>query len=43
MDNVVLTPHAGFFSTNSLDALQRMAAEEAARALAGQPLVWRIV
>ena len=43
MDNVVLTPHAGFFSTDSLDALQRMAAEEAARALADQPLKWRIV
>ena len=43
MDNVVLTPHAGFFSIDSLDALQRMAAEEAARALADQPLKWRIV
>ena len=43
MDNVVLTPHAGFFSIDSLDALQRMAAEEAARALGGQPLKWRIV
>ena len=43
MDNVVLTPHAGFFSTDSLEALQRMAAEEAARALADQPLKWRIV
>ena len=43
MDNVVLTPHAGFFSIDSLDALQRMAAEEAARALADQALKWRIV
>ncbi|MDT0267403.1 C-terminal binding protein [Streptomyces sp. DSM 44915] len=34
----LLTPHAAFYSTESLDALQRLAAEEAARALAGQPL-----
>ena len=43
MDNVILTPHAGFYSTDSLEALQRMAAEEAARALDGEPLKWRIV
>ena len=43
MDNVILTPHAGFFSTDSLEALQRMAAEEAARALGGEPLKWRVV
>ncbi len=38
MDNVILTPHAGFYSEGSLETLQRMAAEEAARALAGKPL-----
>ena len=43
MDNVLLTPHAGFYSTDSLEALQRMAAEEAARALGDEPLAWRIV
>ncbi|PPG32110.1 C-terminal binding protein [Pseudoclavibacter sp. RFBB5] len=36
--NVVLTPHAAFYSTSSLDNLQRLAAEEAERALTGQPL-----
>ncbi len=43
MDGVLLTPHAGFFSISSLEALQRMAAEEAARALGGEPLEWQIV
>ena len=38
MCNVILTPHAAFYSVESLDALQRLAAEEAARALAGAPL-----
>ncbi len=42
-DGVLLTPHAGFFSIASLEALQRMAAEEAARALGGEPLEWQIV
>jgi len=36
--NVVFTPHAAFYSTSSLDNLQRLAAEEAERALTGQPL-----
>lgn len=36
--NVILTPHAAFFSDTSLAALQRLAAEEAERALSGQPL-----
>ena len=36
--NVILTPHAAFFSDTSLAALQRLAAEEADRALSGQPL-----
>lgn len=34
----VFTPHAAFYSTTSLDNLQRLAAEEAERALAGEPL-----
>ena len=38
MPNVILTPHAAFYSVESLDALQRLAAEEARRALAGEPL-----
>ncbi|ONK11859.1 C-terminal binding protein [Streptomyces sp. MP131-18] len=38
LPNVLLTPHAAFYSTESLDALQRLAADEAARALAGEPL-----
>ncbi len=38
MSNVILSPHAAFYSVESLDALQRLAAEEAARALAGEPL-----
>jgi D-3-phosphoglycerate dehydrogenase len=36
--NVILTPHAAFFSDTSLAALQRLAAEEADRALSGSPL-----
>ena len=38
LPNVILTPHAAFYSAESLEALQRLAAEEAARALAGEPL-----
>lgn len=37
-ENVILTPHAAFFSDRSLDNLQRLAAEEAARALRGESL-----
>ncbi|TFV70588.1 C-terminal binding protein [Blastococcus sp. CT_GayMR20] len=40
---VVLTPHAAFYSDDSLAALQRLAAEEAGRYLAGQPLRCRVV
>lgn len=36
--DIILTPHAAFYSVSSLDALQRLAAEEGARALAGEPL-----
>lgn len=38
LENVVLTPHAAFFSDESLANLQRLAAEEGARHLAGEPL-----
>ncbi|WP_062207128.1 C-terminal binding protein [Streptomyces sp. NBRC 109706] len=42
LPQALLTPHAAFYSTESLDALQRLAAEEAARALAGEPLRCRV-
>ncbi len=42
LDTVTLTPHAAFFSDTSLAALQRLAAEEAERALTGQPLRCRV-
>ncbi|MAO81938.1 MAG: dihydrofolate reductase [Nocardioides sp.] len=38
LDNVILTPHAAFYSESSLRALQRLASEEAERALSGRPL-----
>lgn len=38
LPNVILTPHAAFYSESSLDALQRLASEEADRALSGSPL-----
>jgi D-3-phosphoglycerate dehydrogenase len=40
---ILLTPHIAFFSDSSIAALQRLAAEEAARALAGEPLRCPIV
>jgi D-3-phosphoglycerate dehydrogenase len=36
--NVILTPHTAFFSDAALAALQRLATEEAERALTGAPL-----
>jgi D-3-phosphoglycerate dehydrogenase len=36
--NAVLTPHAAFYSEQSLRDLQRLAAEEASRAIRGEPL-----
>ncbi|MFC5826120.1 C-terminal binding protein [Nonomuraea insulae] len=42
LPNVVLTPHAAFYSDDSLEALQRLATEEAGRALAGEPLRCRV-
>jgi len=36
--NLIMTPHAAFYSSGSLDRLQRLASEEALRALRGHPL-----
>lgn len=36
LDNVILRPHAAFYSTGSVAALQRLAADEVRRALTGQ-------
>lgn len=36
--NVILAPHAGFYSDASVKTLQRLASEEALRALRGEPL-----
>lgn len=41
--NLVLSPHAAFYSDASVRRLQRLAAEEAARALRGNPLRCRVV
>ena len=35
---VILTPHVAFYSTESMDRLQRLAVDEGRRALAGEPL-----
>ena len=42
LPNVIFTPHAAFFSDDSVEALQRLATEEAGRALAGEPLRCRV-
>ncbi|GBD28813.1 Glycerate dehydrogenase [bacterium HR31] len=36
LDRVILTPHVAFYSEESLQELQRKAAEEVARVLTGQ-------
>lgn len=41
-DQVILTPHAAFYSEESVQRLQQLAADEAHRALNGQPLNSRI-
>lgn len=38
LPNVLLTPHVAFYSEDAIANLQRLAAEEADRALAGRPL-----
>ena len=38
MPNVILTPHAAFYDDMSIDRLQLMASQEAARALRGEAL-----
>ena len=43
LDDVILTPHVAFYSDSSLDALQRLASEEAERALMHEPLRCPIV
>lgn len=40
--NAIITPHTAFFSARSMDNLQRMAVEEAKRALTGEPLRCRV-
>lgn len=42
LDNVVLTPHAAFYSTASVAALQQLAADEVRRALTGHQLRNRV-
>ena len=42
LTNVILTPHAAFYSDDSVEALQRLATQEAGRALAGEPLRSRV-
>ena len=42
LSNAIFTPHAAFFSDDSVEALQRLATEEAGRALAGEPLRCRV-
>jgi len=37
-DHVILTPHVAFYSEESVEELQRKAAEEVVRALSGEPL-----
>jgi D-3-phosphoglycerate dehydrogenase / 2-oxoglutarate reductase len=37
LDNVVITPHAAYYSEESLDTVRRFAAEEVVRVLTGQP------
>ncbi|MFD2442084.1 NAD(P)-dependent oxidoreductase [Paracoccus kondratievae] len=36
--HVIMSPHAAFYSDASVDALQRLASEEALRGLRGEPL-----
>jgi D-3-phosphoglycerate dehydrogenase / 2-oxoglutarate reductase len=42
LPGVILTPHAAFYSQDSVRNVQRLAAEEAERALTGVPLRCRV-
>jgi D-3-phosphoglycerate dehydrogenase len=37
LDNVVITPHAAYYSEEAIDTVRRFAAEEVVRVLTGQP------
>jgi D-3-phosphoglycerate dehydrogenase / 2-oxoglutarate reductase len=37
LDNVVITPHAAYYSQEALDTVRRFPAEEVVRVLTGQP------
>ena len=39
LDNVVITPHAAYYSEEAIDTVRRFAAEEVVRVLTGQPPV----
>jgi D-3-phosphoglycerate dehydrogenase len=38
--NVIVTPHAAWYSEDAVQDLQRLAAEQARRVLAGEPAQW---
>jgi D-3-phosphoglycerate dehydrogenase len=37
LSNVIITPHAAYYSEESIETVRRVAAEEAVRVLSGQP------
>jgi len=37
LDNVIITPHAAYYSEESIGMVRRFAAEEVVRVLTGQP------
>jgi D-3-phosphoglycerate dehydrogenase len=37
LENVIITPHAAYYSQESIGAVRRIAAEEAVRVLSGVP------
>jgi len=41
-DNVILTPHTGFYSVEALEELQRKCAADVARVLSGEPPVYPV-
>ena len=42
LENLIVTPHAGFLSVESLIAVQKQAAEEVRRALTGEKLIFAV-